>query len=85
MCRILTLPGEESFHLLGYWLGGFLRDTGFDESFLELADLGPVSLTMSRSFSVHQYMLDTFIEAVGRGEVKKTNMKAVTRESTPQE
>ena len=62
----------------GYWLGGVLRDTGFDESFPELADLGPVSHTMSRSFPLHQHMLDTFIEAVGRGEVKRSNMKAVT-------
>ena len=54
MCRMLTLAGEGSFHLLGYWLGGFLRDTGFDESFPELADLGPVSQTMSRTFPLHQ-------------------------------
>jgi hypothetical protein len=42
MCRLLALPGEESFLLLGYWLGGFLRDTGFGEDFPELADLGRV-------------------------------------------
>ena len=23
---------EKSFHLLGFWLGGFQRDTGFDEN-----------------------------------------------------
>ena len=44
----------------------------------KLADLGPVSHTMSGSFPLHQYMLDTFTEAVGRGEVKRSNMKAVT-------
>ena len=33
MCRILSLPSEKSYHLLGYWLGGFLRDTGFEDSF----------------------------------------------------
>ena len=78
MCRMLTLPGEESFHLLGYWLGGFLRDTGFDENFPELADLGPVSHTMTRSFPLHQYMLDTFLEAVGRGEVRRNNTPVAT-------
>ena len=78
MCRMLNLPGEESFHLLGYWLGGFLRDTGFDENFPELADLGPVSHTMTRSFPLHQYMLDTFLEAVGRGEVRRNNIPVAT-------
>ena len=24
MCRMLALSDEKSFHLLGYWLGGFL-------------------------------------------------------------
>ena len=78
MCRMLALPGEESFHLLGYWLGGFLRDTGFGEDFPELADLGPVSHTIGRNFPLHEYMLDTFLEAVGRGEVKRSNVKNVT-------
>ena len=78
MCRMLNQPDEESFHLLGYWLGGFLRDTGFDDNFPELADLGPVSLTMSSSFPLHKYMLDTFLEAVSRGEVKRNNLKTVT-------
>ena len=78
MCRMLTLPAEKSFHLLGYWLGGFLRDTGFDENFPELADLGPVSHTMTRSFPLHQYMLDTFLEAVGRGEVRRNNIPVAT-------
>ena len=73
MCRILTLPDERSFRLMGYWLGGFLRDTGYDENFPELAELGPVSLTMSGTFPLQQYMLDTFLEALGRGEVRRNN------------
>ena len=50
MCRMMNLPDEKSFRLLGYWLGEFLRDTGLGENFLELADLGPVSHTMSGTF-----------------------------------
>ena len=50
-----------------------MRDTGLGENFPELADLGPVSHTMSGRFPLHQYMLDTFLEAVGRGEVGKSN------------
>jgi hypothetical protein len=75
---MLTLPCEWSIHLLGYWLGGFLRDAGLDENFPELADLCPVSHTMLRSFPLHQHLLDTFLEALGRGKVKKSNMKAAT-------
>jgi hypothetical protein len=74
MCRMMNLPGEKSFHLLGYWLGEFLRDTDLDVSFPELAALGPVSHTMSRAYPLHQYMLDTFLEAVSRQEVKKANV-----------
>ena len=73
MCRMMNLPGEKSFHLLGYWLGEFLRDTGLGQNFPELADLGPVSHTLSTTFPLHQYMLDTFLEAVCRGEVKKVD------------
>ena len=73
MCRILNQPEEESFRMLGYWLGGELRETGFDDNFPELADLGPVSLVMSNSFPLHEYMLNTFQEALGRGEVKRDN------------
>mgnify|MGYP001395921831 CR=1 FL=1 len=73
MCRMMDLPDEESFHLMGYWLGGFLRDTGLGENFPELADLGPVSHTLSGTFPLHKYMLDTFLEGVGRGEVKRNN------------
>ena len=65
---------HQSYQLqTGYWLGEFLRDTGLGENFPELADLGPVSHTMSGRFPLHQYMLDTFLEAVGRGEVGKSN------------
>jgi hypothetical protein len=36
---------------------------------------------MSREFPLRKYMLDTFMEAVGRGEVQNSNMKVVmTRE-----
>ena len=78
MCRMINLPDERSFHLLGYWLGSFLRDTDLGESFPELADLGPVSLTMSGRFPLHQYMLNTFLEAVGRGEVRRNDGPAAT-------
>ena len=33
---------------------------------------------MSARFPLHQYMLDTFLEAVGRDEIKETNIKTVT-------
>jgi len=78
MCRMLALPRENSFRFLGYWLGSFLNNTGWEENFPELAEIGPVSRTMSKSFPLHQYMLDTFLEAVGRNEVKETNVKTVT-------
>ena len=74
----MTLDSEGSLHFLGYWLGGFLSNTGLGENFPELADLGPVSHTMSKVYPLHQYMHDTFMEGVGRGEVKKGTLKAVT-------
>jgi hypothetical protein len=77
MCRMLNQSDEVSFRLLGYWLGEFLRNTGYDDNFPELADMGPVSHTMIRMFPLHQHMLDTFIEAVGRREVKKASDPAV--------
>ena len=83
MCRILNQPEEGSFRLLGYWLGGELRDTGFDDNYPELAELGPVSLVMTRSFPLHQYMLNTFLEAVGRGEVKRDNGPAAGPVAAP--
>ena len=55
-----------------------MSETGYDENFPELAALGPVSHTMSRSFPLHQHMLDMFLEAVGRGEVTRSNLKTVT-------
>jgi hypothetical protein len=33
---------------------------------------------MTRSFPLHQYMLDTFLEAVGRGEVMRNNIPVAT-------
>ena len=78
MCRMLALPGENSFNFLGYWLGSFLSDTGWGENFPELAEVGPASRVMSARFPLHQYMLDTFLEAVGREEIKETNIKTVT-------
>ena len=54
------------------------QESGFDENFPELADLGPVSHTMSRIFPLHQLMLDTFLEAVRRGEITRSNLKALT-------
>ena len=73
MCRMVNLSDEKSFRLLGYWLGGFLRDTGYGDNFPELADIGPVSHTMSRAFPLHEYMHDTFLEAIGRGEVQRND------------
>ena len=43
-----------------------------------MAEIGPVSHMISRRFPLHQYMLDVFLEAVGRGEVKESNIKTVT-------
>ena len=70
LCRMLTLPNEDSFRMVGYWLGSFLQDTGLGENFPQLAELGPVSHTLSKSFPLHQPMFDTFMESVGRGEIK---------------
>ena len=42
------------------------------QNFPGLYALGPVSLTLLGT-PLHQYMLDTFIEAVGRGEVMRDN------------
>ena len=78
MCRMLTLPGEKSYNLLGYWLGWFLRDKGLGENFLELYDLGPVSQAMLARFPLHQYMLDNFLEALCRGEVRRNNDPVAT-------
>ena len=69
---------KKSFHLLGYWLGGFLRETNWGVNFPQLSDLGPVSHSLSRNFPIHQYMFDTFIEAIGRGEIKENNVKSIT-------
>ena len=73
MCRMFNKPDEVSFRLLGYWLGEFLRETDYYDNFPELADLGSVSHTMTRTFPLHQHMLDIFLEGVDRREVKKTN------------
>ena len=51
---------------------------GLGENFPQLADIGPVSHTMSRNYPLHKYMLDTFMEAVGRGKIKNRNLRAVT-------
>ena len=75
---MLNLPAEETFHLMDYWLGGFLRETSFDEDFPELADMGPVSHTLPKSFCLHEHMLVTLLEAVGRGEVTRNNLKLVS-------
>ena len=53
MCRMLSLPNEDSFHMVGYWLGGFLHDTGLGENFPQLAEVGPVSHTMTRNYPLH--------------------------------
>lgn len=78
MCRMISLPGNTSFRLVGYWMGGALSDTGWGEDFPQLADIGPVSHALSRDFPLHRYMVDTFVEAVGRGEVRNSNLKGVT-------
>ena len=78
MCRMLSLPNEQSFHFLGYWLGSFLRETGWGFNFPQLSDLGPMSHTISSKFPIHKHMLDTFLEAIARGEINENNMKSVT-------
>ena len=51
MSRMISLPaGHINFRLVGYWLGGALRDTGWGEDFPQLADIGSVSHTMPREF-----------------------------------
>ena len=67
MCRIKSLPaGHINFRFVGYWLGGALRDTGWGEVFPQLAYIGHVSHTMPRDFPLNRYMVDTFVEVVGR-------------------
>merc|ERR1712105_390919 len=75
---MLSLPDEKNFRFLVYWLGGFLRETGWGVNFPQLSELGPVSFTMSSKFPIHQYMLDTFLEAIGRSEINGNNLKTVT-------
>ena len=82
MCRIFSLPGENSFRLLGYWLGSFLRETEWGENFPELAEKGPVSHILLNNFPMHQIMLENFLEALGRGEIREGNVKTVTSPST---
>ena len=78
LCSMLSLPNENSYRLVGYWLGSFLQDTGLGEDFPRLAEVGPVSHLMSRIFPLQQDMLDTFLESVGRGEIKNSNTQEVT-------
>ena len=59
-------------------MSSFLKETKLGENFPQLAEIGPVSHMMSKSFPLHQYMLDTFLESVSRGEVKETSIKIVT-------
>ena len=76
--RMLGLPEEDSYHLVGYWMGSFLQDTGLGASFPQLAEVGLVSHIMSKRFPLHQYLLDTFLESVARGEIKNGNLRGVT-------
>ena len=78
LCRMMTLPNEDSFSLVGYWLGSFLWETRLGESFPQFAEAGPVSHLLTRHFPLHQYLLETFLESVGRGEIKNSTMKLVT-------
>jgi hypothetical protein len=36
LCRILTLPNEDSFRMVGYWLGSFRRTQVWEKTFLNL-------------------------------------------------
>ena len=74
--RMLSLPNEDSFRHLGYWLGAFLTD-----NFPELLDLGPVSQVMSPRFPLHQYMLDTLEYGMASQEFEKNNLSTVTTKS----
>ena len=77
MCRMMSMPGENSFRVLGYWVGGYLNKTVWGD-FPMLAEAGPVSHSSSKKYPLHQYMLDNFMESLGRGEVDKDNLKNVT-------
>ena len=77
-CRMLTLPNEDSYQIIGYWLGRFLQDTGLDKNFPHLSEMDPVSHTLSRQFPLHQHMLDTFMDSVARGKVRNSNVSVVT-------
>ena len=66
MCRILSMPDDESYRMLGYWRGNNLSQTGWEEDFTELGEIGPVSRMMSKKFPLHLHMSDTFMESLGR-------------------
>ena len=74
--RMLSLPKEDSFRHLGYWLGAFLKD-----DFPELVDLGPVRHVMSPRFPLHQYMLETLEYGMASQEFQKNNLSTVTTKS----
>ena len=43
-----------------------------------LTEAGPVSNTMSKKYPLHQYMLDSIMESLSRGEVDKDKLNIVT-------
>ena len=32
LCRMMTMENEDSFRMVGYWLGGFIQDTGLGKT-----------------------------------------------------
>ena len=46
LCSMLSLPNENSYRLVGYWLGSFLQDTGLGEDFPRLAEVGPLAFNV---------------------------------------
>ena len=79
--RILSLPLENTFRHIGYWLGGFLRDTGCGLSFPELDQLGPVCHYHIAKFPLHKYMLENLEYGIMSGEVDIISMKTITTKS----
>ena len=63
--------------MLGYWLGNTFLQTAWEEDLTELALMGPLSQIMSKKFPLHLYMADTFMESLGREDVKKNKLQYV--------
>jgi hypothetical protein len=78
IAQVMPLPGEDRRKVESRLSSFIFRGRHKRLKLCELAEVGPVSHTMTRHFPLHQHMLDTFMESVGRGEIKNSNMRVVS-------